>query len=77
MDLFEAGWRRSGFGSSDDELQFRDRAREAMRLYWERESESRGRAGLAGAQVRHPDRRRTTCAAASTGSTASPTAATS
>ncbi len=42
MGLFEAGWRRSGFGSSDDELQFRDRAREAMRLYWERESESEG-----------------------------------
>ncbi|HEY5816453.1 MAG TPA: ATP-dependent DNA helicase [Solirubrobacterales bacterium] len=42
MDLFEAGWRRSGFGSSDDELQFRDRAREAMRLYWERERESEG-----------------------------------
>ncbi len=42
MDLFEAGWRRSGFGSSDDELQFRDKAREAMRLYWERESESEG-----------------------------------
>lgn len=38
--LFEAGWRRAGFGSSDDELQFRDRAREAMRLYWERESDS-------------------------------------
>jgi DNA helicase II / ATP-dependent DNA helicase PcrA len=42
MDLFEAGWRRSGFGTSDDELQFRDKAREAMRLYWERESESEG-----------------------------------
>ncbi len=27
MDLFESGWRRTGFGSSDDELQFRDRAR--------------------------------------------------
>jgi DNA helicase-2/ATP-dependent DNA helicase PcrA len=40
MDLFESGWRRSGFGSSDDELQFRDRAREAMRLYWEREREA-------------------------------------
>jgi DNA helicase-2/ATP-dependent DNA helicase PcrA len=35
--LFESGWRRSGFGDSDDELQFRDRAREALRLYWERE----------------------------------------
>jgi DNA helicase II / ATP-dependent DNA helicase PcrA len=43
MDLFEAGWRRSGFGSSDDELQFRDRAREAMRLYWERECEGEGK----------------------------------
>ncbi len=42
MGLFEAGWRRTGFGSSDDELQFRDRAREAMRLYWEREKESDG-----------------------------------
>ncbi|MDX6609495.1 MAG: ATP-dependent helicase UvrD/PcrA [Solirubrobacterales bacterium] len=40
MELFEAGWRRSGFGASDDELQFRDRARGAMRLYWQRESES-------------------------------------
>jgi DNA helicase-2/ATP-dependent DNA helicase PcrA len=42
MELFEAGWRRSGFGASDDELQFRDRARAAMRLYWERENESEG-----------------------------------
>jgi superfamily I DNA/RNA helicase/RecB family exonuclease len=38
--LFETGWRRTGFGSSDDELQFRDRAREALRLYWERERSS-------------------------------------
>jgi len=43
MGLFEAGWRRSGFGTSDDELQFRDRAREAMRLYWERERDSEGK----------------------------------
>jgi DNA helicase II / ATP-dependent DNA helicase PcrA len=42
MELFEGGWRRTGFGSSDDELQFRDRAREAMRLYWEREREAEG-----------------------------------
>jgi DNA helicase-2/ATP-dependent DNA helicase PcrA len=42
MDLFESGWRRTGFGTSDDELQFRDRAREAMRLYWEREAEAEG-----------------------------------
>ena len=40
--LFEAGWRRTGFGSSDDELQFRDRAREALRLYWENEREAEG-----------------------------------
>jgi len=40
--LFESGWRRTGFGSSDDELQFRARAREALRLYWERERESEG-----------------------------------
>ena len=26
MELFEASWRRSGFGDSDDELQFRERA---------------------------------------------------
>jgi superfamily I DNA/RNA helicase/RecB family exonuclease len=42
MELFQAGWRRTGFGSSDDELQFRDRAQEAMRLYWERERQSEG-----------------------------------
>jgi len=35
--LFEQGWRRTGFRDSDDELQFRDRAKEALRLYWERE----------------------------------------
>lgn len=40
--LFETGWRRTGFGSSDDELQFRDRAREALRLYWERERLAEG-----------------------------------
>ncbi|HEY5709158.1 MAG TPA: ATP-dependent DNA helicase [Solirubrobacterales bacterium] len=42
MDLFEAGWHRSGFGTSDDELQFRDKARAAMNLYWEREREAEG-----------------------------------
>jgi DNA helicase-2/ATP-dependent DNA helicase PcrA len=35
--LFEAGWRRGGFGTTDDEMQYRDRGREALRLYWERE----------------------------------------
>ncbi|MGN6816355.1 MAG: PD-(D/E)XK nuclease family protein, partial [Solirubrobacterales bacterium] len=40
--LFEAGWRRTGFGSSDDELQYRERAREALRRYWERERTAEG-----------------------------------
>jgi superfamily I DNA/RNA helicase/RecB family exonuclease len=40
--LFAEGWRRTGFGDSDDELQFRDRAREALRLYWERERLAEG-----------------------------------
>jgi DNA helicase II / ATP-dependent DNA helicase PcrA len=35
--LFESGWRRGGFGTSDDEMQYRDRGKEALRLYWERE----------------------------------------
>ncbi|MEX2105857.1 MAG: ATP-dependent DNA helicase [Solirubrobacterales bacterium] len=41
-NLFETGWRRTGFGSTDDELQFRDRAREALRLYWDRERVAEG-----------------------------------
>ncbi len=40
--LFESGWRRNGFGASDDELQYRDRGREALRLYWERERVAEG-----------------------------------
>jgi superfamily I DNA/RNA helicase/RecB family exonuclease len=35
MHLFEASWRRSGFGDSNDELQFRDKAIAALRRYWE------------------------------------------
>ena len=31
MELFEASWRRSGFGDSDDELQFRERAVDGAR----------------------------------------------
>jgi DNA helicase II / ATP-dependent DNA helicase PcrA len=34
MELFEASWRRSGFGDSDDEKQFRERAVEALERYW-------------------------------------------
>jgi DNA helicase II / ATP-dependent DNA helicase PcrA len=40
MELFEASWRRSGFGDSDDEQQFRGRARAALEAYWRREQES-------------------------------------
>jgi DNA helicase II / ATP-dependent DNA helicase PcrA len=36
LGLFEAGWRRAGFGSSDDELQYRDRAVAALARYHER-----------------------------------------
>ena len=32
--LFEASWRRSGFGDSDDERQFRERALAALERYW-------------------------------------------
>ncbi|MDQ3935470.1 MAG: PD-(D/E)XK nuclease family protein, partial [Actinomycetota bacterium] len=35
MQLFEAAWRRSGFGDGSDDLQFRARAVAALRRYWE------------------------------------------
>lgn len=44
MDLFYVSWRRSGFGDSDDELQFRERATQALRAYWERDRESESEA---------------------------------
>ena len=40
MALFSAAWRRSGFGESDDELQFRDKAVASLRRYHARESSS-------------------------------------
>jgi DNA helicase II / ATP-dependent DNA helicase PcrA len=42
MELFEASWRRSGFGDSDDERQWRLRAVEALERYWrlDRDSEA-------------------------------------
>ena len=48
--LFEAGWRRSGFGDSDDELQFRERAIAALPRYHERDERQRLAAQLARAQ---------------------------
>ena len=43
LALFEAGWRRAGFGSSDDELQYRDRAVAALARYHERHMRSQSR----------------------------------
>jgi DNA helicase-2/ATP-dependent DNA helicase PcrA len=40
MELFHASWRRSGFGDSDDELQFRERAVAALESYWRADRES-------------------------------------
>ena len=37
MGLFAAAWRRSGFGESDDELQFREKAIDALHRYHARE----------------------------------------
>jgi DNA helicase II / ATP-dependent DNA helicase PcrA len=39
-ELFEISWRRSGFGDSDDELQFRERAIEALQRYWQLDERS-------------------------------------
>ncbi len=36
LALFEVAWRRAGFGASDDELQYRDRAVAALTRYHER-----------------------------------------
>jgi DNA helicase II / ATP-dependent DNA helicase PcrA len=43
LAIFEAGWRRAGFGSSDDELQYRDRAVAALARYHERHRASSSR----------------------------------
>jgi DNA helicase-2/ATP-dependent DNA helicase PcrA len=43
LGLFEAGWRRQGFGASDDELQYRDRAVAALARYQQRHSRSQSR----------------------------------
>ena len=43
LGLFEVGWRRTGFGASDDELQYRDRAVAALARYQERQSHSDSR----------------------------------
>jgi DNA helicase II / ATP-dependent DNA helicase PcrA len=35
MRLFEASWRRCGFGDANDDLQYRQKAIAALRRYWE------------------------------------------
>jgi DNA helicase-2/ATP-dependent DNA helicase PcrA len=40
MALFGVAWRRSGFGESDDELQFREKAIDSLRRYHAREDAS-------------------------------------
>ncbi len=42
FELFEAAWRRGGFGDSDDELQFRERGIEALERYWENARDQEG-----------------------------------
>jgi DNA helicase-2/ATP-dependent DNA helicase PcrA len=39
MELFEQAWRRAGFGDANDDVQFHERAVEALRHYWELDSE--------------------------------------
>jgi DNA helicase-2/ATP-dependent DNA helicase PcrA len=43
MQLFEISWRRNGFGDSNDDLQFRDKAVSALRRYWEEDREQEAR----------------------------------
>jgi DNA helicase-2/ATP-dependent DNA helicase PcrA len=44
MDLFEASWRRCGFGvEANDDLQYRHKAVSALRRYWELDQERSGR----------------------------------
>ena len=75
MALFEAGWRRTGFGSTDDELQYRDRAREALRLLLRaRAATPRASRSGSSASSTFAIGDAPACAAASTASTASPTA---
>ena len=40
LELFEASWRRAGFGDSDDERQFRARAVQALERYWQLDRDS-------------------------------------
>jgi DNA helicase-2/ATP-dependent DNA helicase PcrA len=43
MQLFEICWRRNGFGDSNDDLQFREKAVAALRSYWEEDRSAEAR----------------------------------
>jgi DNA helicase-2/ATP-dependent DNA helicase PcrA len=43
MQLFEISWRRNGFGDSNDDLQFREKAVSALRRYWDEDREQEAR----------------------------------
>jgi DNA helicase-2/ATP-dependent DNA helicase PcrA len=43
MQLFEISWRRNGFGDSNDDLQFREKAVAALRSYWEEDRSAEAR----------------------------------
>ena len=74
MELFDVSWRRSGFGDSDDELQFRERAIAGARALLGARPRVR-RPRRSGSSARSPSRSaRTCCAGASTGWTATRTA---
>ena len=77
LGLLEAGWRRGGFGASDEEQQLHAQGRGGAAPL--RGARARGgrRAGLVRARLPVPDGRRTRCAGASTASTACRAAATS
>ena len=42
MELFDSAWRRNGFGDSNDDLQFREKAIAALERYWELDNEREG-----------------------------------
>ena len=56
LGLLEAGWRRGGFGDSEEERQLRAKATQALLRYHERFQERGRRAGLVRARVRVPAR---------------------
>ncbi|MEA2403534.1 MAG: ATP-dependent helicase UvrD/PcrA, partial [Thermoleophilaceae bacterium] len=43
MALFESSWRRNGFGYSNDDRQFREKAVSSLRRYWESHQEGDGK----------------------------------